>query len=164
MRLTVGASWSRWRECGIISRLGWTGEPRRAAGAGNVVAVTRVLLLDDSELALEVEVMMFERKGYEVRGCLDLDEMRAAATELVPDVVVTDVGLGDTSIEEACSAIRESFGQQVPLLLYSGREDDELEALVAALGVDGFINKSDPQNIVIEKIETAIRACRGRPR
>lgn len=122
------------------------------------MSVTRVLLIDDSELALEVQVMMLERKGYTVCGCLDLTEMRDAATEFVPDAVVTDVGLGDVTIEEACRAIRSSFGRLVPLLLYSGREDDELEQLAAALEVDGFINKSDPQHIVIEKIEAAIRA------
>ena len=52
-------------------------------------------MIDDSSLALEVQVMMFERRGYEVRGCTDLEEMREAASNFTPDVVVTDVGLAD---------------------------------------------------------------------
>jgi DNA-binding response OmpR family regulator len=114
-------------------------------------------MIDDSELALEVQVMMLERKGFEVRGCLDLAAMREAAASFLPDAVVTDVGLADATIEEACAAIRQSFGDEIPLLLYSGREDHELEALVKSLDVDGFINKADEQATVVAKIEAAIR-------
>ena len=116
-----------------------------------------MLMIDDSELALEVQVMMLERRGFEVRGCCDLEEMRAAAAEFRPDAVVTDVGLADATIQEACVAIRAAFGQDVPVLLFSGREDHELEALVTELDVDGFINKADEQSTVVEKIEAAIR-------
>ncbi len=116
----------------------------------------RVLLLDDSELALEVQVMMLERKGFEVRGCLDLEELRAAAESFVPEVVVTDVGLADATVEEACAAIRAAFGHDVPLLLYSGREDEELARLAESLGVRGFINKADTQGVVLAKIRAAL--------
>jgi CheY-like chemotaxis protein len=121
----------------------------------------RVLMIDDSSLALEVQVMMFERRGYEVCGCLDLTEMKDAAA-FAPDVVVTDVGLADATIDEACRAIRDVFGADVPLLLFSGQEDHELEALVQRLapdaGVCGFINKADSRNVVYEKIESAAKS------
>lgn len=122
----------------------------------------RIVMIDDSSLALEVQVMMFERRGYTVTGCTDMVGMRAAAAELndaqkPPDIVVTDVGLADVTIEEAVVAIREAFGEDVPLLLFSGQEDDALEVLVEKLGVDGFINKSDHRNVVYEKVEAAVR-------
>jgi DNA-binding response OmpR family regulator len=122
---------------------------------------SRVVMLDDSDLALEVQVMMLERKGFEVRGCLDLEELVAVAEDgFVPDAVITDVGLGDTTVEEACACIRKSFGENVPILLFSGREDDELAELVQALDVDGSINKSDNQQLVVEKLEAAIRLAK----
>ncbi len=116
----------------------------------------RVLVLDDSELALEVQVMMLERHGFIVRGCLDLDEVATAALDFSPEAVLTDVGLGDVSIEEACRSLRESFGDDVPILLLSGRPDEELERLAEELDVDGWVNKSDQQADLLAKLEGAI--------
>lgn len=113
-------------------------------------------MIDDSDLALEVQVMMFERRGYMVRGCHDLEEMRQAV-DFAPNVVVTDVGLADATIEEAVAAIRDVF-PEVPVLLFSGQEDHALEALVERLGVEGFINKADKRAVVYQKVEAALAA------
>lgn len=115
-----------------------------------------VLVLDDSELALEVQVMMLERQGFVVRGCLDLDDVASAADDFSPDAVLTDVGLGDVSIEQACRALRESFGDDVPILLLSGRPEDELEQLAEELDVDGWVSKSERQDDLLAKLEGAI--------
>lgn len=117
----------------------------------------RVLMIEDSVLAREVQVMMFERRGYQVRACGDLDEMRAAAKDFDPEVIVTDVELADATVEEACAALRETFGDDKPLLLFSGREDHELKALAQKLGADGFINKGDKRQTVYEKVEAAVQ-------
>ncbi len=111
-----------------------------------------VLMIDDSEFALEVQVMSLERAGFTVHACLDLDELAATPTSFSPDVVLTDVGLGEATVEEAVAAIRNAF-PGVPVLLYSGREDHELAALAKELGVDGFINKADAD--MIGKLRTA---------
>jgi DNA-binding response OmpR family regulator len=119
----------------------------------------RVLIIDDSPLALEVQVMMLERRGYTVCGCLDLVAMREAANDFVPDVIVTDVNLADATVEEACAAVRASFGDDVPLLLFSGQEDHTLALLVERLGVDGFINKAAERRVVYDKIEAVARVA-----
>jgi len=119
-------------------------------------------MLDDSDFALEVNVMMLERRGYEARGCHDLEEVRSAAEEgFVPDAIITDVGLGMTSVDEACETLRASFGDDVPVLLFSGREDDDLAELVARLPVNGSINKADRPDVVVDKLQAAIDAAQS---
>ena len=120
----------------------------------------RVLMIDDSELALEIQVMMLERRGYEVRACVDLDDIRAAKDSFVPDLVLTDVGLGDITVEDACQTVRATFGDEVPILLFSGREHHELEALAAELDVDGYVGKGDSQQEVADKLEAVLRLSR----
>lgn len=111
----------------------------------------RLLMLDDSELALEIQVMMFERKGFEVKGCLDLDEVREAAASFAPDIIVTDAGLGEATVYEAVSTLRELF-DRVPVVLFSGRQDDELAALAAELAVEGWASKGARQQEVLAKV------------
>ena len=108
-------------------------------------------MLDDSELALEIQVMMFERKGFEVKGCLDLDEVREAAASFAPDIIVTDAGLGEATVYEAVSTLRELF-DRVPVVLFSGRQDDELAALAAELAVEGWASKGARQQEVLAKV------------
>lgn len=119
----------------------------------------RLLMLDDSELALEIQVMMFERKGFEVRACLDLDEVREVATSFRPDVVLTDAALGEATVQEAVALLRELF-DEVPVVLFSGRQDDELAVLAAELGVEGWANKGARQDEVVAKVEAALGATR----
>ena len=114
-----------------------------------------MLMLDDSELALEVQVMMFERRGFEVLGCLDLDEVREAATSFRPEVVLTDAGLGDSTVHEAVALVRELFGE-VPVVLFSGREGEQLAALAVELGAQGWASKSAPPDEVIAKVEAVL--------
>jgi two-component system, NarL family, invasion response regulator UvrY len=116
----------------------------------------RVLMIDDSELAVEVQTTLLERHGFAVRACLEMAPVAAELEAFHPEVILLDAHLGDVTVEEAVDALRAQ-APAIPVLLFSGMMDHELDALARRLGVAGFISKADPPETVIAKLRASDR-------
>ena len=69
-------------------------------------------------------------------------EMTMQARQFLPDVVLLDVNMPDTSGEQTIAAARDA-APKARLVLYSAWEDSKLRKLALQLGADGFISKSE---------------------
>ena len=104
----------------------------------------KVLMIDDSEMALEFQQMLLERSGLEVRACLDIEEVTEALTDYRPDVVLTDVNMPDIETDELCQWLRaQEVLEGVPVMLCSGMEADQLKVIAEKCGVEGYVSKAD---------------------
>ena len=102
----------------------------------------RVLVVDDDPMQLELVERGLSRDGFEVRGVTTVAEMTMQARQFLPDVVLLDVNMPDTSGEQTIAAARDA-APKARLVLYSAWEDSKLRKLALQLGADGFISKSE---------------------
>jgi two-component system, OmpR family, response regulator len=103
---------------------------------------SRVLVLDDDPLQLELVERGLSRDGFEVRGVTTVDEMVSEATRFLPGIVLIDVNLPDAAGDRAL-ALARGAAPEAKLVLYSAWEESKLRVLALQLGADGYISKSE---------------------
>jgi len=105
-------------------------------------AKKRILLLDDSPIALELTQAALEERGYEVAVAPTLAEFHEQLPRFRPDLVLTDLEMPDTSGREVIRGLKEDMGtDKIPVILFSSRPDAELARIAAQAGADGYLSK-----------------------
>jgi two-component system response regulator MprA len=98
-----------------------------------------VLLVDDSELLLEMAAFHLEQSGFNVVTACDLASLRARLAGSAPDLVVLDVQMPDVSTDELLATL-ETTG--APIWLFSALDEAQLAQRAAAAGADGHVCKN----------------------
>lgn len=112
----------------------------------------KIMLVDDSELLLDVIGATLRDAGYEV---LTRSVPVGAGAHILrerPDLVLLDVSMPLMSGAEISEAVRKSsLARGTCIVLHSDRPAHELADLAARCGADGYIRKSgDPGQLVTE--------------
>jgi len=74
-----------------------------------MVGQHKVLLVDDSDLALSTVSCVLEDAGYEVRSTNDVATLRRRARRLAPDIILTDVNMPGISGVDLCRMLKSSY-------------------------------------------------------
>ncbi len=93
-----------------------------------------VLIVEDNPINRDVLGRRLERRGYAIRFAEDGPSGIAAALELMPDVILMDMGLGEMDGCEATRRIRanpETAALPIIALTASAFESDRAKALAA---------------------------------
>lgn len=106
------------------------------------VQSSRVLVVDDDPMQLELVERGLSRDGFEVRGVLTIPEMAIEAKRFSPNIMLIDVNMPDAPGERTIAIAREA-APGARLVLYSAWEASKLRVLAMQLGADGFISKSE---------------------
>jgi len=150
-----------------------TGSTERVAGATRVgakgarwLAGVRVLIVDDSDINLEVARRLLEREGAQVwtadsgaKALACLDDADAAF-----DAVLMDIQMPGMDGLEATRRIRQDPRlQELPVLALTAGALSEERRLAEAAGMNDFLTKPlDPQALVTA-LRRAVEAARGAP-
>ena len=103
----------------------------------------KILLLDDSAIALELEKSALEERGYEVATASTLLEFQAELDRFRPEIILTDLVMPDISGGDIVRVLKQDFDtQQIPIILFSSKPDDELAVIAEQAGADGYLSKS----------------------
>ncbi len=138
---------------------------RLAAASRRWLPGVRVLLVDDSDINLDIGQRLLEREGAVVRVCTDgqqaLDQLIREPDAF--DVVLMDVQMPDMDGLEATRRIRQQPALvRLPILaLTAGALVEERRRAMAA-GMDGFMSKPLDPTILIRSVRRAIKAATGR--
>jgi two-component system response regulator ResD len=118
----------------------------------------RVLIVeDDANLAAFMrENLLFE--GFEVNWVADGASALAGAKSFMPDLVVLDIMLPDTSGFELCGALRRNG--KIPVLMVSarGHKADKLRGL--NLGADDYMTKPFDLDEFVARVNAVLRRTR----
>jgi DNA-binding NarL/FixJ family response regulator len=120
---------------------------------------TTVLVVDDSEIACEAVKLALEPE-FEVVTLNGPFGFIKAIRESRPSLILVDVGLGSMNGTKLIELGRGHATPQCRLLLYSSREQRQLELDVRASGADGYISKATTGKDLI----SAVRYWLGRSR
>jgi CheY-like chemotaxis protein len=102
----------------------------------------RVLLIDDSELALHYERSLLELAGFEVRCVSGLLEFVRELSAWEPNMILTDVDMPEIKGDQLCSTLKSHMStRQIPIILFSMLDENELESLARRAGADAYLSK-----------------------
>lgn len=100
----------------------------------------KILVAEDEELLLMAIEAKLRKDGFEVVGAADGLQALKILESYVPDIIITDILMPNTSGLELISIVKSKFSK-VPIIVLSGlgQEDTVMEAF--QLGADDFITK-----------------------
>ena len=120
-----------------------------------------VLVIDDSQVVLDVVRARLERQGYRV---VTLDSPLGAARAMLrekPDVVLMDLEMPALSGDRAAAVLQRSLADTAPIVLHTSLKEDEVSARAVACHAAGFLLKTESDAEFVTRFE-AIMARIGR--
>jgi CheY-like chemotaxis protein len=125
----------------------------------STVEKKRILLIDDSEIALLMEKSVLEQRGYEVRATATLAEFEATLKGWRPDLILTDIHMPEAKGTDICRVLKHEYDtQDIPIVLFSSLSDAELARLAEQVGADGYLSKANGLDALAEKIDELVES------
>jgi len=152
----------KWSDGGRLSAFYTPGGHRRfrradldaflAGSSGGTTAAERalVLIVDDDEQLREFVRVNLEMDGYVVREAGSAEEGLAALEAEPPDLVLLDVMMPQVDGFEMLRRMQDRHGVgAVPVIMFSGKVDEETASRAAREGAQAFMGKPfDPQALI----------------
>ena len=102
-----------------------------------------VFVVDDSPIVLAVASAGLESAGFEIRTMSSWEEVDQALLCQRPDLILMDVNMPDVTGDSVIGFFKATRGiEDIPILLYSDLEEEELAQRSAACAADGFVCKA----------------------
>ena len=112
-----------------------------------------ILLIDDSELVLELLRDELEAAGYVVRCATSVDHIAPEVQAEPPlDLALLDVEMPGLPRGGAVGVLRETYGVRCPIYLVSGLESRELDHIALTSGADGAISKRHGMSEIVQRV------------
>ncbi|MBN2194027.1 MAG: response regulator [Polyangiaceae bacterium] len=121
--------------------------------SANVGPYRTILLVDDSEVTCESVRIALEQSGFEVQTLNSPFGFIRSLRQHQPVVILLDVGLGSVNGAKLVPLGRQHAPPNAKILLFSGRDDEELERDVLESGADGYINKRNGESRLVLEIK-----------
>jgi len=116
---------------------------------------SRVLVVDDEPMVLEVVTSYLERDGYSVATASSGREALAAMERQKPDLVVLDVMLPEIDGFDLLGRIRRS--SDMPVILLTARTDEPDRVLGLELGADDYVVKPFSPRELAARVRSVLR-------
>lgn len=101
-----------------------------------------VYVVDDSELVLSLASQALEAAGYLPLALDDWHKLDAALGQLRPALILMDINMPETTGDFVLAFFKEQRGlTDVPILLFSDIDENELRERAEACGADGYVSK-----------------------
>jgi excisionase family DNA binding protein len=139
----------RYRRADLDAFLSQSGGTVPAARGGNGGPRT-ILIVDDDPRLREFVRVNLEMEGYTVREAGSAEEGLAALEEEPPDLILLDVMMPQVDGWEMLRRVQERHGVgSIPVVMFSGKVEEEEMRSAAARGAQGFIGKPfNPQQLI----------------
>ncbi|MBE2251605.1 MAG: response regulator [Myxococcus sp.] len=119
----------------------------------------RILLIDDSEITLQMEKAVLEQRGYEVEATTTLVEFERLLKDFKPDLILTDIHMPEARGTDICRTLKNEYQtQDIPIVLFSSLNDDELAELAQQVGADGYLSKAHGLDALGEKVDELVES------
>jgi CheY-like chemotaxis protein len=112
----------------------------------------KILVVDDSDLCLDLTRMMLEEYGYEVVTLSSGLGLSRALGREKPDLVLLDVSMPAVSGDQIVEVARQNKLHRCPIVLFSDRPVGELSALARNCGAAGFIPKTSDARTLAQSV------------
>jgi len=132
-------------------------EAKQKAGAKEAHLTKRIIFIDDSEITREMIRAALVDAGHVVEVAENLLNFDQRLAKFNPDIILTDVNMPDIRGDEICKVLKTKYATaDIPILLFSSKDTDELAELAERSGADGFVSKQQGFDKLIEKIDELV--------
>ena len=115
--------------------------------------LTRILIVEDSAIQALVLRRILEKEGYSVSIAKNGLEGLAAAQELVPELIVTDIMMPEMDGFQMCRQIKDTEElRDIPVILLTSLNDPRDVINGLKCGADNFINKPFNEKYLLSRI------------
>jgi DNA-binding response OmpR family regulator len=112
----------------------------------------RVLAIDDSVLTLAAIKIALEAAGFVVDTATDLASFTEIRARERHDLFVVDVQMPEAFGDDVAGALRGAYGEEAPIVLFSGLPEDELRDRATLAGVAGHVCKKAGLGALVSKV------------
>jgi two-component system KDP operon response regulator KdpE len=135
----------------------WLNSPSaRKLAMTNIPAPIRILVVDDEPAIRRALSMCLSTQGYSVSTVDSGHAAHAFIDQLLPDLIVLDLGLPDMGGLEIIRSLRGE-GVFVPIVVLSSRSDEAGKIKAFDLGADDYVTKPFGIDELLARVRTAIR-------
>jgi DNA-binding response OmpR family regulator len=121
------------------------------------VAPKKILLVDDSEMILQMEQMILQQDRYEVVMARDGQEGVKKALKLKPDLILMDVIMPKLDGFEAVKRLREHPDtRRVPIIMVTSKAEAESMETGYEYGCSDYIIKPIDSNELVAKVQNLL--------
>jgi excisionase family DNA binding protein len=129
----------------------------RSGPGGKPKSGPLILLVDDDEKVRELVRVNLEFEGYTVREAGSADEGLRAIDEAKPDLILLDVMMPHVDGWEMLRRVQAQYGAgAIPVVMFSGKVDEQAQALAASSGARGFVGKPFDLQHLIEQTKLTV--------
>jgi CheY-like chemotaxis protein len=119
--------------------------------------VKRIVFIDDSKLTRDMMKLSLESEGHQVRVVADLVNFETVLKEFKPHIILTDVNMPDIRGDEICRVLKKKYATaDIPIVLFSSIDPEELVELAETAGADGYVSKQQGFEELIDTIDSLI--------
>lgn len=116
-----------------------------------------ILLIDDESDVLDEIASALAQTGYICRCCQDAQSAMMLARELQPDLIISDINLGNASGLELCGRIRQIEGlTHTPVIFLSGAQIPDIVKRSHVAGGAYYLRKPFDPEVLIELADKAL--------
>jgi len=123
----------------------------------------KIMVVDDDRDITESTALFLRRAGYSVITCLSGDELLRKVKTSQPDLILSDVLLGDSNGVALCARIRQDTAtRHIPIILVSGSRISEQDTASALYeGADDYMVKPLSPRVLIAKVCAVLRRVKA---
>ena len=116
-----------------------------------------ILLVDDTELFLDLEISYLERDSFTFSTARSGDEALEIVRHKGPDLVVLDLLMPGMDGDAVCAQIKSNPAtRRIPVIMVSSASQEDLKDRCYAAGCDAFVAKPLKRDELLEAIERVI--------
>ena len=117
----------------------------------------RVLVVEDDESIGQAVTDSLESHGYTVEWCTDGTAATLAVAQILPDLVLLDIGLPDIDGFTLCRRLREQH-RDLPIVVVTAR-DAEIDIVVGLdAGANDYVTKPFSMNVLLARVRAHLRS------
>jgi DNA-binding response OmpR family regulator len=105
--------------------------------------MAKILIIDDSPLAIAALQRTLERDGHKTSALEDATGFYARLREFDPDLVFLDLEMPKIAGKEIGEFLGRFDKKSTPIIIFSSRPREELEAVARDISAAAFLQKSD---------------------
>src|SRR3954447_10819018 len=117
-----------------------------------------ILVVEDEPIAQKLIAVNLERAGHRVMPAASVPEAKAAIREVLPDMILLDWILPDTTGVNFARQLRnEERTRDIPIIMLTGRSDETDKVTGLEAGADDYITKPFSPRELIARVKAVMR-------